>query len=91
MRTTVCRSLFSKRWILTLAALLLASGPATADVSGLNAEALAELRAAGVDKYLGRSESTRTEHGALRPGTGRPVFSPASEIPPAKRQRSSQT
>jgi hypothetical protein len=50
VRTTVCRSLFSKRWILTLAALLLASGPATTDLSGLNAEALAELRAAGVDK-----------------------------------------
>ena len=58
-----CRSFFSRRWALPLAALLLVSGTAGADVSGLNAEALAELRAAGVDKYLGTSESTRSEHG----------------------------
>jgi hypothetical protein len=43
--------------------MLLANGIASADVSGLNTTALAELRAAGVDKYLGTSVSSQTGHG----------------------------
>ena len=53
MTTRIRRTLFSTKSTLLLAALLLAGGTASADVSGLNAEALDELRAAGVDKYLG--------------------------------------
>jgi hypothetical protein len=40
-----------------------ASGSALADRSGLNPDAMDELRAAGVDKYLGTSESQMSEHG----------------------------
>lgn len=50
--------------MLPLAAWLLAAGTATAEVPGLNAGAIDELRQAGVDKYLGASESTRSEYGA---------------------------
>ena len=63
VRTRIFRSFFSIRWTLSLAVLLLVSGTASADVSGLNAKALAELRAVGVDKYLGTSVSTQSEHG----------------------------
>lgn len=41
----------------------IASGSALADRSGLNPDAMDELRAAGVDKYLGTSESQMSEHG----------------------------
>ena len=41
----------------------LTSGTALADPSGLNAKALEELQAAGVDKYLGTSESVASEYG----------------------------
>ena len=43
--------------------LSIASGTALADVSGLNADAIAELQAAGVDKYLGTSQSSTSDHG----------------------------
>ena len=43
--------------------LAIASGTALADESGLNADAMSELRAAGVDKYLGTSESEKSEYG----------------------------
>jgi len=43
--------------------LSIASGIALADESGLNADSLAELQAAGVDKYLGTSVSTQSTHG----------------------------
>lgn len=39
------------------------SAAALADVSGLNDKAMQELQAAGVDKYLGTSESTASEFG----------------------------
>jgi hypothetical protein len=76
VRTRTCRSFFSKRWVLSLAALLLAGGNAGADVSGLNAAALDELRQAGVDKYLGTSESTRSEHGVWIKHAFNPRFAP---------------
>ena len=43
--------------------LSIASGIALADESGLNADSLAELQAAGVDKYLGTSVSIQSTHG----------------------------
>ncbi|MBU2677859.1 MAG: pectinacetylesterase family protein [Gammaproteobacteria bacterium] len=42
---------------------MLIGGHASADVSGLNADAIKELRDAGVDKYLGTSVSTKSEYG----------------------------
>src|SRR5210317_721431 len=63
VKTQIRRTFFSLKWTLSLAVLLLAGGTASADVSGLNAEALDELRAAGVDKYLGTSVSTQSKHG----------------------------
>ena len=54
------------RFTSTLLALCLslATGTALADVSGLNSKAMQELRAAGVDKYLGTSQWADTEYGA---------------------------
>ena len=43
--------------------LFVASGSVFADVSGLNAQAMAELRDAGVDKYLGTSQSVASDYG----------------------------
>jgi hypothetical protein len=43
--------------------LAVAAGSALADVSGLNAKAMAELKAAGVDKYLGTSQSFDSDYG----------------------------
>jgi hypothetical protein len=43
--------------------LSLAAGTALADVSGLNAKAMEELQAAGVDKYLGTSQSVASDYG----------------------------
>ena len=63
VKTPILRSLFSRKWTLSLAVVLLAGGTASADVSGLNAKALDELRAAGVDKYLGTSESVEIPYG----------------------------
>ena len=63
MNTQICRSFFAIKWPLSLAVVLLVSGTAGADVSGLNARALDELRNAGVDKYLGTSVSEETPYG----------------------------
>src|SRR6056297_3038046 len=43
--------------------LAIASGSALAAPSGLNDKAMEELRAAGVDKYLGTSQSTASDYG----------------------------
>ena len=63
VQTHIRRTLFSIRWTLSLAVVLMAGGTASADVSGLNAEALDELRDVGVDKYLGTSVSIQSTHG----------------------------
>ncbi|MGB5164015.1 MAG: pectin acetylesterase-family hydrolase [Woeseiaceae bacterium] len=63
MKSQIGNTSLVKRWALSAAILLLASTTASADVSGLNAEALDELRDAGVDKYLGTSASVQSEHG----------------------------
>ena len=76
MNTQICRSFFSKRWTLSLAVLLLVSGTASADVSGLNARALDELRDAGVDKYLGTSVSAQSKHGEWTKHAFDPQYAP---------------
>ena len=43
--------------------LSISSGPALADRSGLNPAAMDELQAAGVDKYLGTSQSQKSDYG----------------------------
>ena len=53
MKTQFNNSRLFKRWAVSLIVLLLVGGNVNADVSGLNAGALDELRDAGVDKYLG--------------------------------------
>ena len=50
-------------YLCLIVCLAIASGTALADESGLNADAMSELRAAGVDKYLGTSESEKSEFG----------------------------
>ena len=76
VKTQICRSFFSKRWTLSLAVLLLVSGTASADVSGLNARALDELRDAGVDKYLGTSVSAQSKHGDWTKHAFDPQYAP---------------
>jgi hypothetical protein len=76
VKTQICRSFFSKGWTLSLAVLLLASGTASADVSGLNAKALDELRDAGVDKYLGTSVSAQSKHGDWTKHAFDPQYAP---------------
>ena len=46
-------------YLFLIVCLSITSGTALADVSGLNADAMAELQDAGVDKYLGTSQSVR--------------------------------
>ena len=50
-------------YLFLIVCLCIGSGTALADVSGLNADAMSELRAAGVDKYLGTSQSQKSENG----------------------------
>jgi len=64
-----------------LAALLLVGGAAAADVPGLNAQALRELRQAGVDKYLGTSMPTRSEHGVWTKHAFNPRYVPDASYP----------
>lgn len=58
-----------------------ASGSALADVSGLNADALEELRAAGVDKYLGTSQSVASEYGVWTKHDFDPQYVPDGTYP----------
>ena len=55
MKANICR--------VVLLCLLILSGQALAAESGLNGDAWDELRAAGVDKYLGTSQSLASEYG----------------------------
>ena len=63
MKFKICKSFLTKVWVLSLAALLLAGENGYAGEAGLNANAIDELRAAGVDKYLGTAVSTSSNHG----------------------------
>jgi len=61
--------------------LSIASGTALADESGLNADALSELQAAGVDKYLGTAVSTKSEHGVWTKHAFDPLYTPDDTYP----------
>ena len=61
--------------------LSIASGSALADESGLNADSLAELQVAGVDKYLGTSVSTQSEHGVWAKHVFDPKYTPDASYP----------
>ena len=81
VKTQLRRTLFSRKWTLSLAVLLLSGGTASADVSGLNAGALDELRAAGVDKYLGTSVSVKSTHGDWTKHAFDPRYTPDASYP----------
>jgi hypothetical protein len=49
--------------LLLIICFFVASGTALADKSGLNDNAMNELKAAGVDKYLGTSQSVKSDYG----------------------------
>jgi len=61
--------------------LSIASGTALADKSGLNDNAMNELRAAGVDKYLGEFRATETEHGVWTRHDFDPNYVPDTSYP----------
>ena len=81
MKTQIRRSRFLIGWALSLAVLLLMGGNATADVSGLNADAIDELRDAGVEKYLGTSVSAESEHGVWTKHAFDPKYTPDDTYP----------
>jgi hypothetical protein len=60
---------------------LVASSNAIADQSGLNDDAMNELRAAGVDKYLGTSESTASDYGVWTRHDFDPKYVPDGAYP----------
>ena len=51
------------------------------DESGLNADAMAELRDAGIDKYLGTAVSTKSEHGVWTKHAFDPLYTPDDTYP----------
>ncbi|MEJ2604347.1 MAG: pectin acetylesterase-family hydrolase [Gammaproteobacteria bacterium] len=61
--------------------LAVASGTALADVPGLNGDALAELRAAGVDKYLGTAQSADSDYGVWTKHDFDPQYVPDASYP----------
>ena len=61
--------------------LSIASGTALADVSGLNADAMAELRDAGVDRYLGASQPVDSDHGVWTRHAFDPKYVPDATYP----------
>ena len=85
MKTQIGRSFLLKGWALSLAALLLVAGNASADVSGLNAKAMDELSVAGVGKYLGTAVSTKSEHGVWTKHAFDPKYTPDASYPSGAR------
>jgi hypothetical protein len=61
--------------------LSIASGTSLADESGLNADAMAELQDAGVDKYLGTSQSFASDHGVWTKHDFNPNYVPDETYP----------
>jgi len=68
-------------YLFLIVCLAIASGTALADESGLNADAMSELRAAGVDKYLGTSESEKSEFGVWTRHAFDPNYVPDETYP----------
>ena len=81
MKTQFSNSRLFIRWAVSLILLLLVGGNVNADVSGLNADALDELRDAGVDKYLGTSVSTESDHGVWTEHAFNPNYTPDPTYP----------
>ena len=67
--------------MLFMSMLLLATTSVNADTSGLNADAAQELRDTGVDKYLGTSISTASEHGVWTKHAFDPRYTPDAAYP----------
>ena len=70
----------NKRLFLTVC-LFITPGLALADESGLNADAMSELQAAGVDKYLGTSRSAAIDHGVWTKHVFDPRYTPDATYP----------
>jgi len=70
-------------YLCLIVCLCIGSGTAMADDSdsGLNADAMSELRAAGVDKYLGTSESAKSEYGVWTKHAFDPKYVPDGDYP----------
>ena len=65
--------------------LSLTAGSVLADVSGLNAKAMAELKDAGVDKYLGTSQSVDSDYGVWTRHDFDPQYVPDPTYPAGAR------
>ena len=63
MKTKIGKTGLVTRFTLLLTLLFFTGAYADDDESGLSAEAMGELQAAGVDKYLGTSQSVASEYG----------------------------
>ena len=61
--------------------LAIASGSALADKSGLNPDAMDELRDAGLDKYLGTSQSVKSDYGVWTKHDFDPNYVPDETYP----------
>ena len=77
MKRNLCRIL-----ILCLA---IASGSALADKSGLNPDAMHELQDAGLDKYLGTSQSVKSDYGVWTKHDFDPKYVPDASYPSGAR------
>ena len=60
---------------------VIASGSALADKSGLNPDAMNELQDAGLDKYLGTSQSVRSDYGVWTKHDFDPNYVPDASYP----------
>jgi hypothetical protein len=69
------------RYQILILCLAIASGSALADKSGLNPEAMDELRAAGVDKYLGMFQSSASDYGVWTKHDFDPNYVPDETYP----------
>ena len=68
-------------WLFLFSCLSISAGSALADESGLNAAAMDELRAAGVDKYLGTSQSVKSDYGVWTKHDFDPNYVPDATYP----------
>jgi hypothetical protein len=81
MKTRIGKPFSFKAGALSLIVLLLAGGTASADVSGLNGDAIDELKDAGLDKYLGTAVATQVDHGAWTRHLFDPQYTPDLTYP----------
>ena len=81
MNTQINKSRVILKPMLFISMNLLMAANVNADTSGLNAEATDELRDAGVDKYLGTSVSTTSEHDVWIEHAFDPLYTPDASYP----------